>query len=149
MVAVSPRPRQATGRPGTPVIGVDWETAHVDVAARALRGRVTLTDPADTGEPAWVNDQWVAGPAEPYDTQVPARVQRLSAQTRTAVTAEDDEVIVDHLVQVHRGRDDVRAGHLVTVTTSDDAQLVGQTLRVEYVAVGTEAFSRDLFCTLT
>lgn len=147
---MSPRPRQATGRPGTAIIPKRWETAHAAVLVGALRGRVSLADPdAAGGEPVWENDQWVTTPAGPYATAVPARVQRLAGQARTVVTAEDNEVVVDHLVQVPADVADVREGHLVTVTDATDPQLVDQVMRVEHVAVGTERFTRDLFCTLT
>ena len=145
---MSPRPRQATGRPGTPVIPADWETAHAHVVHAALRGRVALTDPAAPTQ-EWVDDQWITTPATPYASEVPARVQRLAAQSRTVVTADDQELVVDHLVVVPWGMAEVSAGHLVTVTASTDSALVGQVLRVEYVAYGTERFERDLFATLT
>lgn len=144
-----PRPRQATGRPRTPVIPAAWEDAHADVATRAKRARVTLTDPTDTGTPTWVDDQWVYGPATPYATDVPARVQRLARQDRDVVTAEDDEVVVNYLVAVPWGLAEVSEGHLVTVTEATDDLLVSHVLRVHHIALGSERFSRDLFCTLT
>ena len=145
---MSPRPRQATGRPGTPVIPARWETGHAHVVAGSLRGRVALTDPARATQ-QWVDDQWTTVPAAPYATEVPARIQRLTAQSRTVITADDQELVVDHLVVVPWGMAEIRAGHLVAVTGSTDPALVGQVLRVEYVALGTERFERDLFCTLT
>ena len=130
------------------MIPSDWDTAHAVVVDGALRGRVSLTDPATAGQ-AWVDDQWIAVPVPPYATDVPARVQRLGAQARTVVTAEEQQVVVDHLVVVPWGMAEVRPGHQVTVTDAADPDLVGSVLRVEYVALGTERFERDLYCTLT
>lgn len=145
---MSPRPRHSTGRPATAVIPADWEATHAPVVLGSMRGRVTLTDPAATTQ-QWIDDQWIAAPAAPYASEVPARVQRLAAQSRTVVVADDQELVVDHLVVVPWGMAEVRPGHLVTVTESTDTALVGQVLRVEQVALGTERFERDLFCTLT
>lgn len=145
---MSPRP-QATGRPGTSVIPTSWDSAHAHVATGAMRARVNLIDPAATGDPVWVDDQWKTVPAGPYALLEPARVQRLNGQSRNVVSALDPETVVDHLVQLSRGFDDIRPGHLVKVVDCPDLQLVDQVLRVESVALGTEVFARDLFCTLT
>lgn len=143
------RPRQSTGRPGTPVILGDWEVAHAVVAEGTMRAEVSLVNPLDTGAREWLNNRWVTEAPEPYTENVPARVQRLSAQTKEVVVAEDDEVTVDFLVTIPWGMGSTREGHLVRIDKSTDQMLVGKTLRVVEVGTGSERFERDLFCALS
>ncbi|HEY0889368.1 MAG TPA: DUF6093 family protein [Nocardioides sp.] len=142
-----PRPTQATGRPGTPVIPADWETAHRVVVERAMRGRVSLRIPGTTQVWSEEDQEMRTVPRAPYAVDVPARVLELNGEAKVIRTGEDTEIVVDFLVTVPAGRDDVATGHLVTVTTSTDPLLTGTTLRVDHVGRGTERFERDLYCT--
>lgn len=140
-----PRPRQATGRPGTEVIPRNWETAHRVVFERTMRGRVALRITGTRQNWTGTHNDLVDN--DPYAADVPARIQALSGQARVIQLADDTETIADYLVAIP-AEHAPKAGHLVDVTASGDAALTGRTLRIEKVATGTERFERDLFCTL-
>lgn len=144
---MTPRPAQSTGRPGTPVIPTDWETAHRVVAAGTHRGQVSLRVPGTVQVFSDDEQAMVTTPAPPYATEVPARVLELNGEANTIRTGEDTEIVVDFLVAIAADHDDVAAGHLVHVTAATDQLLVGTTLRVQHVGRGTERFERHLFCT--
>lgn len=142
--------RHHTGSGRRAVIPKAWEPTHATVVEGALRGRVSIRRSGFSGE-EWsdAEDAYVGVPLAPYATNVPARVQRLSAQTRDVIAADDDETIVDHLVVIPWDMAEVETGHLVTITETTDDQLRDVVLRVHTVGLGTERFERDLFCTLT
>ena len=144
---MSSRPRQATGRPHTPVIPADWETAHRHVAAGTHRGTVSIRRPGLTQ--AWnpETEQNETTPHPPYLVDTPARVLRLDSRTRTALVAEDPEAVAEYRVALDADAA-VEHGHLVTVTAATDAQLVDLVLQVVHVVYGTERFERHLYCTL-
>lgn len=142
-----PRPTQATGRPGTEVVPARWETAHRVVVERTMRGRVTLRIPGTTQAWSDADQAMKTVPIPPYAVEVPARVLELNGEAAVVRAGEDTEIVVDFLVTVPAARDDVAAGHLVTVTSSTDPLLTGTTLRVDHIGRGTERFERDLYCT--
>lgn len=139
--------RHHTGSGRRSVIPTDWAAAHQPVAEGTMLGRVSLREPGTQQVWSDAEDQNVAVPKTPYATAVPARVQALAGQARVIQLADDTEVMADYLVTVPAARV-VAGGHLVDVTTADDPDLVGRTLRVEKAVRGTERFERDLFCTL-
>lgn len=145
---MSPRPRQATGRPGTPVIPTGWATAHATVVEGTLRGVVELRHPGT--QQAWSDtaDGMVAVPLDPYATAVPARILELTGEARVVHAGEDTELIVDFLVVIPAAQAGLAERDLVTVTSSGDLLLDGRVLQVERVLRGTERFERDLLCTL-
>jgi hypothetical protein len=138
--------RQSTGRAGTAVIPATWETAHRVVLERTMRGRVSLRVPGPTQTWSDADQENNTTPIPPYATDVPARVLQLNGEAKVIRTGEDTELVVDFLVAVSADRDDVATGHLVQVTDATDALLVGTTLSVQHVGVGTERFERDLYC---
>jgi hypothetical protein len=139
--------RHHTGSGRRQVIPADWEASHRVVAEGAMRGRVALREPGTTQEWSDEDEAMVATPLPAYATDVPARIQALAGQARVVQLAGDEEVIADYLVTIPAARV-VAGGQLVDVTTSDDPDLTGRTLRVETAVRGTERFQRDLFCTL-
>lgn len=144
---MSPRPRQATGRPDTPVIPADWETGHRHVAAGTHRGTVSVRRPGVVQDWNPDTEQNESGPHDPYLLDVTARVLRLDSRTRPVVAAGDPEVVADYRVSLAADVV-VEHGHLVTVTAATDAALVGRVLQVVHVVHGTERFERHLYCTL-
>lgn len=140
--------RHHTGSGRRQVIPDDWTSHHTTVVLGMLRGLVSIREPGSDGE-TWSDEkeQMVAVPKTPYATAVAARVLALSGQARVLQLADDTEVVADYLVVIPADQV-VAGGHLVEVTDSEDPSLNGRTLRVEKVAMGTERFARDLFCTL-
>lgn len=144
-----PRPLQSTGRPGTPVIPENWETAPAAIVQRAMRGEVELRQPGSTQSWSDANEAMVSVPKAPYYSGV-ARIQNLAGQGRgRVVTAEDAEMVADYLVTVPLAVDGASEGDLVKVVDAHDGALVGRVLVVRLIEYGTERFERDLFCTLT
>lgn len=141
------RSRQATGRPGTPVIPANWEAGHRVVVEKTLRGTASLRVPGTVQTWNPVTEQNDLTPHEPYATPG-CRVQALRGESRRVVVAEDLEVVADYLIVIPA--DITPAGtDLVTVTGTGDALLDGRVFEIQQVELGTERFERDLFCTLT
>jgi hypothetical protein len=139
--------RHHTGSGRRQVIPADWEVSHRVVAGGTHRGRISLRIPGTTQAWSDADQEMKTTPIEPYATGVPARVLELNGEAKVIRTGEDTEVVVDFLVAVAADRDDVAAGHLVTVTVATDGLLVGTTLKVDHVGRGTERFERSLYCT--
>lgn len=144
---MSPRSRQATGRPDTPVIPTSWETGHRHVAAGTHRGAVSVRRPGNASQWNPTIEQNQLAPHSPYLVDEPARILRLDTGTRTALVAEDPEQVAEYRIALDADVI-VEHGHLVTVTAATDAALVGRVLQVVHVVCGTERFERHLYCTL-
>lgn len=148
---MSPRPRQATGRPGIPVIPADWEAAHRVVMGGTLRAQVQLRHPGTRSEWSDTSEQMEQVPHEPYAT-VPARIQSLTGEARVVITAQDVEVVADYLVVIPVTAGP-QIGDLVEVAdAADDATLeamAGLVLQVVHAPIGSELWERDLYCTTT
>lgn len=147
MAAVSPRPRQAAGRPHTPVIPTSWETAHRHVATGTHRGTVSVRRPGTATYWNEATEQNEVGAHPPYLVDEPARVLRLDSRTRTVVVADDPEQVAEYRIALDADVT-VANGHLVTVTAAADPSLVDLVLQVVHVVHGTERFERHLYCTL-
>lgn len=137
----------AQGRPGTEVIPTGWAGAHAPVLDGTRTATVDLRKPGGTS--AWSDDEQrtVTVPHPPYAAAVTARVQAVPAQERTSEVAGDTAHIRDYLVTLDptlTPADD----DLVDVTSCDDADLTGRTLRIVDVIRGSLAFERVVYCTL-
>lgn len=149
-----PRSVRSNGRSGGSSTAT-YSDAHEKAATRDWPARVSLTNPTSSD----ADGAWDAGSgrtsfgagvaATPYATGLPARVQATAnVGGVVADVAEDDVTEPRYLVQMHP-EVVAQVGTVVTVTAcSEDPQLVGRSLRVAQVVVGTETFTRDLFCTL-
>jgi hypothetical protein len=149
-VLVMPRPRQAQGRPGTPVIPAGWAEAHSHVIDRALSTASTVTI-----GPAGGTSQWNEGLGRTV-TQPAAAVYDGPAELMAA----------DHGPARDRGRGPdqdpglrrdpalrrlglVAVDHVITVDAGDpDPMLAGRTLHVSAIERGTRRFSRVLLAVL-
>lgn len=140
------RPTQSQGRPGTPVIPAGWEAGHRPVVEGTLTATASLRKPGT--QQSWDPDleQMVAVPLAPYATGA-ARVQALRGEARNITLADDTQVLADYLIVVPASVAPA-TGDLVTVTASGDPLLDGRVFVIHQVALGTERFERDLFCTL-
>ncbi|GAW54742.1 DUF6093 family protein [Nocardioides sp. PD653] len=141
------RPTRSQGRPGTPVVPVDWAASHRPVAEATMLGTCSLRHPGTTEDWSDELEQMVEVPLAPYAADTPCRVQALATQARPVVTAGDREVVAQYLVTVPAHLFPYELD-LVTVTGSGDALLDDQTLLVVQVVRGTERFERDMFCSL-
>ena len=140
------RPRQSTGRPGTPVIPADWSAAPRVVMAGTWRATCTITR---AGAPGAYDDDLGYTPAGTASTIYtgPCRVQALDQQAQTEPAAGQDVTIGDYLVVVPHT---VAAlvSDVVTVTAAEDPELIGRTLTVTAATYGSESWERDLTCSL-
>lgn len=143
------RPRQAIGRPGTPVIPANWAASHQPVAEKAQTAAACeLREPGTVQTWNPVTDQMDTAPHAAYYTGGCAVVP-LTNDARIAVQAEDPETVTGYLVTVPAVVGLVLDGHLVKITSSDDTALTGRVLTVKDVVRGSHRFERDLICTLT
>ena len=146
------RPRQAQGRPGTPVIPARWAAGLAPVAEKTQTARVALRQPGTVQDWSDELEQNVQVPKDPY-FEGPGRVQVLATQARPVVTVGDREIVAQYLITVAL-TDQRGAGFepseldLVAVSDSGDPALDGRTLLVAQVARGSLLVERDLFCTL-
>lgn len=77
------------------------------------------------------------------------RVNSRTNDARQVVTAEDPETVTRYIVSVPADVATAETvGHLLTMTSSDDAAMTGRTLIVTDVVLGSHRFERDLICTL-
>lgn len=139
-----PRPVQAQGRPGTPVVP---QMAGVQSAAdRTRSAAASLRHPGTTQTYSDELEQNVETPLAAYWTGT-VRVQSLYTQARPVVVVGDREVVAQYLVTapVAVVPDEL---DLVTLTDSGDPALDGRTLTVLQVVRGSLPVERDLFCTL-
>lgn len=151
-----PRPTRAQGRPGTRVIPIAWSSDHAPVATKTMNGTCELLPP---GEGPLVFDpaEKVSRRGDVTPTYTgPCRIQKLNAQDRTQVVAEQTVTSVGYLITLsldvldandRPAADQVTTAHRVHVTgNTNGPALVGEHLTITSIAKGTERFEIDLFC---
>jgi hypothetical protein len=145
-----PRARQAQGRPATPVIPPDWQTAHGSVVTRSLRATVTI-GPAG-GAAAWSEGAGRTETAAAAAVYTGAAALMPVSDTARVLAVVDDPTstrVYDVTLPLGgTGVDLVQADHVITVTASDDSMLTGKTLTVSAIERGSERFSRVLLAVL-
>lgn len=140
--------------PNTRVIPKDWSAHHAPVLASSANATCFFYDPdktqtdwdPETGEVGTTTYHYVAGNADN-----PLRC-RVVAQQGANPTEQADQLSTErpYLVQVVDallGDFLVQERHEVRIVSADnDPRLVGKSLRVESVQMGSERFMRDVWC---
>jgi len=90
------------------------------------------------------NNQYVTVPGD-LVWSGKCRVQRLGPQRITSL-AQQQAIFANYLVAIPYQDTDIDVGNIVRVTTSVDGLLVGRSLRVAHVMVGSLVWERDLYC---
>jgi hypothetical protein len=146
-----PRPTQAQGRPGTPVIPAGWQAGHAPVITRALMNAAVTIGPAG-GTTGWNEG---AGQTETEAAAAvyagAAAIMAVSDTSRILTVVEDPTStrVYDVTLSLDAaGVDLVVPGHVITVIASDDPALTGKTLTVSGIERGTERFSRVILALL-
>lgn len=144
-----PRPVQATGRPGTPVIPTAWSEAPRTVVEAALTGTCEIRHPG--GTPGVFDPVTGTKPVTPFPAYFtgPCTVQVLPALEQQAMSGGQQVTTVGYRVTVaYDAAAALKVGDLVKVTAVDangDPTLVGQVLKVQSFNRGTVAWERDIY----
>lgn len=146
-----PRPRQAQGRPGTPVVPAGWGQSHSAVVGRAVDSASTVQIGAPGGTSAWNEGlgRTVTQPKDPV--YVGAAELMVVSDTARALTVVEDPVKsrVYDVTLPYDASALVAAEMVVTVDVGDpDPMLAGRTLRVHAIERGSRRFSRVLLAVL-
>lgn len=143
------RSRQATGRPGTPVIPAAWSQAPRTVIGKTWTSKCEIRHPGG-GKGAFnqtTGTYPITKPAPHFTGK--ARVQVLNAQDREHLIADEPITTVAYLVAVSIDATAVKVDDVLTVTCLDangDLTLVDHELIVKSFSRGTLAWERDLIC---
>lgn len=149
-----PRPQQAVGRPGTPVIPADWSQAPRVITEKTLTVGCALRHPGGAKEPFDpVTGTYPTTPNGAYWSGC-CRIQVAPIFGGGQEDAATEPVTeVSYLVVVSLDAtdpaDDIRVNDLLDLGAVDcngDASLTGRTLTVRSVARGSLAWERDLVC---
>lgn len=143
-----PRP-VGHGRPGTPVFPDCWAETVADVVDRT-HDSIVVIGPAG-GTRAWsdTDRQSVTAAAAPaYDGPATLRPASESDGATDRVAAEEPVTVAVYEVALPHPTTGIKAGHVVRVTSSPDAALVGRTLTVEHVEGGDRHGTRLVRATL-
>jgi hypothetical protein len=146
-----PRPRQAQGRPGTPVVPAGWAEAHSQVMDRATStaSTVAIGPPGGTSEWAEGLGCTVTQPAAAVYAG-PAELMAVSDTARALTVVEDP--VKQRVYDVTLPYDTtalIEAEMVITVSVDDpDPMLAGRTLRVHAIERGSRRFSRVLLAVL-
>ncbi|MBA2952115.1 hypothetical protein GON03_19050 [Nocardioides sp. MAH-18] len=138
--------RQHTGRPGSPVIHPDWQTAPQSISAATGTAACTIRHPGTTQTWSDAAQENVAVPNPPYYAGT-CRVEELDTQARQILAADDPETIARYSVTIP-ATELGAINDLVNVTGSGDQLLDGQTLKVVSIELGSLRFERVLYCVL-
>jgi hypothetical protein len=146
-----PRPRQAQGRPGTPVIPAGWGESHAQVIDRALSTASTVTIGPAGGTAAWDEGlgRTVTQPAAAVYAG-PAELMAVSDTARALTVVEDPvKTRVYDVTLPYAASAGIETEMVITVDPGDpDPILAGRTLRVHAIERGSRRFSRVLLAVL-
>jgi hypothetical protein len=149
-VLVMPRPRQAQGRPGTPVIPTGWAEAHSHVIDRALSTASTVTIGPAGGTSQW-NEGLGRTVTQPAAAVYDGPAELMAADLGRAVTVVEDPIKtrVYDVTLPYDASALVAVDHVITVDAGDpDPMLAVRTLHVSAIERGTRRFSRVLLAVL-
>lgn len=139
--------------PTTRVIPTGWSAHHRPAMASTRNATCQITDPTrETPGQFDPNTGTTSAPVPFIVYPAPGmpgtcRVQEIDSAT-TAMQAGQEVTQRRYLVAIDADAAPVEPGWPVTVTAcGNDPQLVGQTLYVADVQLGSERFERDLICT--
>jgi hypothetical protein len=145
-----PRPQQALGRPGTPVIPTHWQESHGAVAAKTRTQPVNLRKPGSMTTFNTTAEHTDVTPLAPYATDVLARIQahRETSQDSESEQVEETLRVTGYLITLPFDCAP-EVGDLIDIPTScSDAALAGITLRIVELIRGSLRFERDVFAVI-
>lgn len=146
-----PLPRQAQGRPGTPVIPTNWGQSHSAVISRVTDTASLVRIGKPGGPSAWNEGlgRTVTQPADPV--YVGAAELMVVTDTTRALTVVEDPVKqrVYEVTLPYAASALIEVDHVVFVQAGDpDPMLAGRDLRVAQIERGSRRFSRVLLAVL-
>lgn len=146
-----PRPTQAMGRPGTPVIPADWARSHSRVIDRATEYASSVRIGPAGGAQEWDEGlgRTVTAPASSvYAGRASLMPVSDSARALTVVEDPVKQRVYDVTLPYDAGTG-IEDDMVITVDATDpDPTLAGRTLRVHAVERGSRRFSRILLAVL-
>lgn len=146
-----PRPVQAQGRPGTPVIPAGWAQSHAQVVQRAI-----ATASSVRIGPAGGASHWDEGLGRTVTASAPAVYSGIAelmvvTDTTRALTVVEDPIKqrVYEVTLPYDATGLLEVEHVVFVQAGDpDPMLAGRDLRVAQIERGSRRFSRVLLAIL-
>lgn len=145
---MTPRPRQHTGRAGTPVIPANWSAGHRPLVEATFTADCEIRKPG--GTPGGFNSTTGETTTTPFAAHYTGgcRVQVLPALEQEAVTGAQEVTTVGYRVTIaYDAAPQLAVDDLVKITAVDgngDPTLVGRTLKVASFARGSLAWERDI-----
>lgn len=145
-----PRPTQAHGRPGTPVIPANWSAGHRPVVEATFGGVCEIRPPG--GTPGVFDPVTGTRPSTPHPAHYtgPCTVQVLPALEQESVTGDQEVTTLGYRVTVaYDAAPQLDVDDLVKITAVDDngdPTLVARVLKVQSFVRGTVAWERDIYC---
>lgn len=143
-----PRP-VGYGRPGTRVFPAGWAEAAAGVLSRTHESVVKIGTPGSA--PTWdeASRRTVAANADPsYNGPASIRPAGDNDSASEPVVGEEQVTVARYQVGIPQPTTGIEVGHVVSVTASPDAALVGRDLTVVAVEYGDRRFTRLLYATL-
>lgn len=134
------------GRPGYKVIQDDWGERLATAANQLHTSECEIRGPDVLGDfdPVTGAYEVTIGPLR-YEGF--CRVQRVLRDKIAGLVTEQNLPSLGYLVQIDHDADTILVRDIVTITRSEDGQLVGQELPVAAVVRGSMRATRDLYCT--
>lgn len=143
-----PRP-VGHGRPGTPVFPPDWAETVASVVDRTHESTVTIGSPTATRIWSETDRRTVTTAPEPaYDGPATLRPASENDGATVQTAAEEPVAVALYEVALPHPTTGIKAGHVVHISSSPDATLVGRTLTVEHVEGGDRHATRLIRATL-
>lgn len=145
------RPKQSTGRPGTPVVPPRWSEAPRVVMAGTRTAMVEIRHPGGTQGPFDPDTGTYPTVPHPAHHAGSARIQALDAQEQEQLVADQQVTTTGYRVSVDLDCDEAAVGDVVKVTALDatigDPFTVGHELTIRSFAHGSTSWQRHLICT--
>ncbi|MCZ4497894.1 MAG: hypothetical protein JWQ74_447 [Marmoricola sp.] len=144
-----PRPVRAFGRPGTAVFPPSWDTDHAQVIGATHTATVAVGSRSTVATWSDETNQMETAQVTPVYAGA-ASVSIVSLGGAAAEVDAADDLVAQRKYQVTLPREiaGILADHVVRVTTCSDADLLGKTLTIDGVELGSSRFARHLICTL-
>lgn len=131
--------------PSTKLIPDGWDDHHRPVATATMTA-TCIVGPSSPGALDPVTLQYGAPTIEALYTGS-CRVQQLRGEAQNTQSGGQSVTSLTYLVAIEYDADPgIEVDHVVHVTDSVDAALVGRKLRVREVRYGSNQWQRDLFC---
>ncbi|HEY1118755.1 MAG TPA: DUF6093 family protein, partial [Acidimicrobiales bacterium] len=144
-----PRPQQAHGRPGTPVLPAGWSAGHRPVVEATFTASCEIRHKGTVaGGINQTTGETTRTPNAPHYTG-PCTVQVLPALEQAAVTGDQEVTTLGYRVTItYDAAPALKVDDLVKITAVDDnadPTLVGHDLLVQSFVRGSVSWERDIY----